>query len=349
MVLRSRRLDHRRQQAATARSPVARSSPLNTFTRLLARFAQGVVVVIIASSVAFLLSRMLPGDEFTALLSSPNISAERVEQLRAQFGDNTSWLHQYFVWLGSLLHGDLLWSKSQREPVTQAIARALPHTLQLMGLAFSTSIIGGILLGTWQATRQGSVAERIASGVTFTIFSLPDFWVAMLLQLIFAFSLGWLPFGGKTDFSQNLTVVELIQQQFRYTLLPWASLTLVDVAVFARYQRAAVRDVLGQQFLRTARAKGVPESDITWKHTLRVALLPMITITGMYFPALLVGAILIETVFSWPGVGQLLIKAVEGRDYFLVSSIVVIGSAMTALGSFLADVTREFADPRLRT
>ena len=306
------------------------------------------MVVIIASSVAFLLSKMLPGDEFTYLLSNPSITAERVAQLRLQFGDNTSWLQQYFVWLASLLHGDLLWSKSQAEPVTHAIARALPNTLQLMGLAFSTSIIGGILLGTWQATKQGSVAERVASGISFTIFSLPDFWVAMLLQLIFAFSLGWLPFGGKTDFSQHLTVFESTRQQIRYTILPWLSLTLVDLAVFARYQRAAVRDVMAQQFLRTARAKGVSESDITWKHTMRVALLPMITIAGMYFPALLVGAILIETVFSWPGVGQLLIKAVEGRDYFLVSGIVVVGSAMTALGSFLADVTREFADPRLR-
>lgn len=110
-----------------------------------------------------------------------------------------------------------------------------------------------------------------------------------------------------------------------------------------------MRDVLGQQFLRTARAKGVPETAIVWKHALRVAVLPIITIAGMYFPALLVGAILIETVFGWPGVGQLLTKAVENRDYFLVAGIVVVGSAMTALGSFLADVTREFADPRLRS
>lgn len=306
-------------------------------------------MVIVASSVAFLLSKSLPGDEFSQLLSNPNISAERVEQLRAQFGANTSLLHQYVLWFGSLLSGDLLWSTSQTEPVSRAIARALPHTLQLMGLAFASSIVGGILLGTWQATRQGEIAERVSSGITFTIFSLPDFWLAMLLQMIFAFSLGWLPSGGKSDFSQGLTFAETVAQQIRYSMLPWLSLTLVDVAVFARYQRAAVRDVMGQQFLRTARAKGVREFDIMWKHTARVAVLPMITIAGMYFPALLVGAILIETVFGWPGVGQLLIKAVERRDYFLVSGIVVVGSAMTALGSFLADLTREFADPRLRT
>lgn len=306
------------------------------------------MVVIIASSVAFLLGKGLPGDEFSELLTNPNISVERVAQLKAQFGTNTPLPEQYVAWLGGLVRGDSFRSRFYNEPVSQVIARALPHTLQLMGLAFFSSIIGGILLGTWQATKQGTIAERASSTLTFTIFSLPDFWLAMLLQMVFAFSLGWFPSGGRTDFSLNPTAFEIVRQQIRYTMLPWLSLTIVDIAVFARYQRAAVRDVMGQQFLRTARAKGVSESDITRKHTLRVALLPMITVAGMYFPALLVGAILIETVFSWPGVGQLLIKAVENRDYFLISGIVVLGSAMTALGSFLADVLREFADPRLR-
>ncbi|MEO7995863.1 MAG: ABC transporter permease [Gemmatimonadaceae bacterium] len=304
--------------------------------------------MLIASSIVFLLIGSLPGDEFSSLLQSPTISAERVAQLRAQFGGGPL-LHRYWSWLGQLLHGDLSWSISMREPVASSIARAIPHTLQLMGLAFCSSIIGGVLLGTWQGANQGSNAERISSGITFTIFSLPDFWVAMLLQLIFAFSLGWLPAGGKTDFTQDPTLFATIRDQFQHTLLPWLSLTIVDIAVFARYQRAAMRDVMGQQFLRTARAKGVSEKQVIRKHALRVALLPMITIAGMYFPALLVGAVLIETVFGWPGVGQLLVGAVDRRDYLLVSGIVVVGSAMTALGSFLADVAREFADPRLRS
>lgn len=306
-------------------------------------------MVIIASSVAFLLMKSLKGDEFSSLLMNPNISAARVAELRAHFGENAPLLNQYWHWLSGLLQGDLLESKSQNEPVLRSIARALPNTIQLMGLAFGSSIIGGILLGTWQGARQGSGIERLSSGITFTVFSLPDFWVAMLLQMIFALWLGWLPSGGKTGFAQDLTFTERVAEQFRYTLMPWLSLTLVDIAVFARYQRAAMRDVLSQQFLRTARAKGVSETAVVWRHALRVAVLPMITIAGMYFPALLVGAILIETVFGWPGVGQLLTKAVENRDYFLVSGIVVVGSAMTALGSFLSDITREFADPRLRS
>lgn len=297
----------------------------------------------------FLLIKSLKGDEFSLLLENPAISAERAAQLRALYGNGSPLLQQYWTWLSSLLHGDMLWSTSQNEPVTDAIKRAIPHTLQLMGLAFTSSIIGGVLLGTWQGANKGSNAERISSGIAFTIFSLPDFWVAMLLQLVFAFSLAWLPAGGKSDYVQNPTLWATLHEQVRYTLLPWLSLTIVDIAVFARYQRAAMHDVMGQQFLRTARAKGVSEKQIIRKHALRVAVLPMITIAGMYFPALLVGAVLIETVFGWPGVGQLLVNAVGRRDYFLVSGIVVVGSAMTALGSFLADVAREFADPRLRS
>ena len=279
---------------------------------------------------------------------NPNISLERIEQLRAQFGQNTPLLQQYWHWLSGALRGDLQWSSSHQEPVVKSIARALPNTVKLMGLAYCTSLLGGIALGTWQGTREGKPLQRASTAITFTMFALPDFWIAMLLQLVFVTLLGWFPSGGTSSFNPNFSTAEKFFDQLHHLALPWLALTLVDVAVFARYQRVAMRGIAGQHFLRTARAKGVPERLITWKHALRVAVLPMITIAGLYFPALLVGAIITETVFGWQGVGRLLTKAIENRDYFLVSGIVVVGSAMTAMGSILADLTREFVDPRLR-
>ena len=305
-------------------------------------------MVLIASSVGFLLIKSLPGDMLSDLQFNPNVDAERMAELRARFGLDIPVSTRYWNWLSSLIHGDFLDSTSQREPVMRAISRAIPNTLRLMSLAFCSSIIGGIILGTWQGTRLGTLRERISSGITLSVFSLPDFWVAMLLQFVFVATLGIFPSQGMNGYQPGMSFIERLADNMSHAFLPWLSLTLVDIAVFARYQRAAVCEVATQHFLRTARAKGVPEFFVTWKHALRVSLLPMITISGLYFPALLVGAILVEKIYGWPGIGLLLSNAVASRDYFLVAGIVVVGSAMTALGSLLADMLRELADPRLR-
>ena len=326
-----------------------RSIAPNAAARLLARFAQGVLVVFIAASVGFLLIKSLPGDMLSDLQFNPNIDAERIAQLSSRFGVNVPISTKYWNWLSGMLHGDFLDSSSQHEPVMRAIGHFVPNTLRLMLFAFCSSLLGGIILGTWQGSRLGTRGERISSGITLVTFSLPDFWVAMLLQFVFVVTLGLFPSQGMHGYQQGMTFAERLLDNTRHAFLPWLSLTLVDVAVFARYQRAAIREVANQQFLRTARAKGVSETLVTWKHALRVSLLPLITISGLYFPALLVGAILIEKIFAWPGVGLLLTTAVASRDYLLVTGIVFVGSAMTAVGSFLADVVREFADPRLRT
>ncbi len=283
------------------------------------------------------------------MMANPAMTRERMEQLRQQFGNNTPLLQQYWHWLSSALHGDLQWSRFNNEPVTKLIGGALPYTLLLMGLAYPAGVLGGVALGAWQAMHSGTRLGRASTAMTFTIFSLPDFWIAILLQLIFVAKLRLFPAGGAFGYESGLSLPAQIMSKAHYVALPWLSLVLVDVAVFARFQRAAMRDVAGQQFLRTARAKGVSERVVNWKHALRVSVLPMITLAGMYFPALFVGAILVETVFGWPGVGSLLSRAIAERDYFLVAGIVVVGSTMTALGNALADTAREFADPRLRS
>ncbi|MBC8089920.1 MAG: ABC transporter permease [Phycisphaerae bacterium] len=317
--------------------------------RLLTRLLQGVAVMFIAATIAFLLIHSLPGDAFSDIAANPNVSPEAVARYRARFHSNDEPVALYWNWLQSVARGDLLHSTWGERPVSRVIADHLPATLQLMSLAFIASMAGGILLGAWQGAHAGAPAERIASKLSVGVISIPDFWLAIILLLIFALKLRWFPVGGMNDAPTGSSFTTVALNRLHHFVLPWLSLTLVDVAVISRFQRAAMREVVQQQFLITARAKGVGESDIRWRHALRVAVLPTITIAGMYFPALFVGAVLVETVFAWPGIGRVLTSAIEQRDYFLVSGVVLVGSAMTALGSLLADVMREWADPRVRT
>ncbi len=315
---------------------------------MLARLLQGVAVVLFAASITFFLIKALPGDQFSERSTNPNISAETLARFRARSGNDEPLLAQYWIWISSAAQGDLNRSDIFNKPVARVIGQHLPATLQLMSLAFVASMVGGIALGTWQGTATGSRAERLSGAVSLALVSIPEFWLAMILLLVFAINVHWFPTQGMSNLNHDGTVVGIILNRLHHLFLPWLSLTLLDIAVISRYHRAAMRDVMGQQFLRTARAKGVPEHHIKWKHALRVAVLPIITIAGLYFPALFVGAVLIEQLFSWPGIGSVLPQAIASRDYFLVAGIVVVGSAMTATGSFLADVTRERLDPRLR-
>lgn len=305
--------------------------------------------MLIATTIAFLLIQSLPGDAFSDIAANPSVAPEAVARYRARFLSGETPIAQYWSWLQSVVTGDLLHSTWGGKPVTEVIAKSLPATLQLMSLAFITSMIGGIALGAWQGLQAGSRAERLVSKLSVGVISIPDFWLAIILLLIFALKLQWFPVGGMTDAPRGSSFLTVALNRLHHFVLPWLALTLVDMAVISRFQRAAMREVVQQQFLTTARAKGVSESDIRWRHALRVAVLPTITIAGMYFPALFVGAVLIETVFSWPGIGRVLTSAIDQRDYFLVTGVVLVGSAMTALGSLLADVTREWADPRVRT
>lgn len=326
-----------------------RSIPLISVPRLLSRLAQGLLVVFISASIAFLLMKSVKGDQFTHLLETTNSSATVIATLREESGNNAPVLAQYGSWLSRVVRGDFLPSTSHPgESVASLIGSALPNTLLLMTLALVSSLAGGIALGAWQGVKRGTRFDRTYNRITLGIISLPDFWVAMILILIFALHWTLFPTGNMSSNKSGLSSWEMFRDRMNHLVLPWFSLTLINAAAFARYQRAAMRDVVSQQFLTTARARGVPESMVIWNHALRVAVLPLVTISGMFFPALLVGTILIEKVFSWPGMGSLLTKAVSSRDYALVCGIIIVGSAMTALGSLLADLVRELLDPRLR-
>jgi peptide/nickel transport system permease protein len=310
------------------------------------RVLQSVAVVCSAATLAFVLLQLAPGDPATAL--GEGLSPELRATIRARYGLDDSIATQYGRWLWSLLRGDLGWSRDQQRPVAAVLADALPRSLVLMGCALSVSLVGGMLIGAWQGARAGSRRDRTTSTALLVLYSLPEFWVALLLLVVFAHQLHWLPATGITDeMSRYLTAREQLVDRVRHLILPLTSLSLVGVAVFARYQRDAMQESMTQAFVRTARAKGLSESAVR-RQAWRSALLPVITVTGLMLPALITGAVFVERVFAWPGMGYAMIRAIEARDYPVVSAGVILGSAVAAFGAALADIARDIADPRLR-
>ena len=307
-------------------------------------------MVFVASSIAFWLMKSARGGPFGSSIDSASYSAEVHEYRRQQMGLNDPLLVQYSRWTFSILRGDLGISIQPGNPkVSAIIADAVPLTMQLMVLALLSSILGGIALGAWQGAHVESRIQRASSAVAVVLYAMPEFWLATVLIFVFSIQFRMFPSAGVSEPGTSYSTIRAVLDRLWHLVLPWLSLTLVGVAIFARYQRAAMRDALNQLFVRTARAKGVSEYSVLRQHALRVAVLPVITVGGLFFPALLTGAVLVEKIFSWPGLGRVLTTAVESRDYYVVTGVVIVGSAMTAFGSFAADILREVCDPRLRT
>jgi peptide/nickel transport system permease protein len=269
-------------------------------------------------------------------------------EMRARFGYDQPIGVQYVRWLQSLAVGEFGWSTSNGQPVAKQLASVIPRTLLLMSLALAASVLFGIALGQWQAIRAGSKADRALSTASFVVFSMPEFWLAMIMLLVFSAQLQWFPaHGDMSDTYRYNTPAQQLVERLRHLVLPWATLTLVGTAVFARYQRAAMREVIDEPFVDHARARGLPEKTVL-RHARRAALTPVITLLGLYLPAVVGGAVFVERVFGWKGMGLELLEGVAAHDYALVSAIVVVGSALTVLASILADVLVEVVDPRLR-
>jgi peptide/nickel transport system permease protein len=236
------------------------------------------------------------------------------------------------------------------QSVARALAGALPRTLLLTGLSLSLSLAIGMLIGVVQAARRGSWFDRVSSGVLLFFYSLPDFWGALMILLAFAYWWPLLPAGNMVDpvMHDYMGAGQALLDRIRHLILPVASLTLLTTASIARYQRAAMLEILPSDYIRTARAKGVSERSLLFHHALRTALTPLITLAGLYIPALLGGAVFVEQVFSWPGMGRLLVDAAATRDYFLLTGCVLVGSVTVVAGSLLADLLALAVDPRQR-
>ena len=315
------------------------------------RLAQAAIVVVFVATISFALIHLAPGDPFSAILDNPNVSEAIRARLRAQYGLDQPLLVQFGRYIAQLAHGELGWSFSHDLPVLDVLKTALPNTLLLMGIALFGSFVLGVLVALVQVARRGTATDHALSGVSLVLFSMPDFWLAILSLMAFSYWIPIFPVGGTIDpvMYDYLSFGGRVLDRLRHLVLPALTLTLLASAGVARYQRAALLEVLPADYIRTARLKGLTERQIIRRHALRNALLPIISILGLSFPALLTGAVFVERVFGWPGMGYALVNAINTRDYPLVVGAVIIGSIMVTLGSLLADTLYALADPRLRT
>ena len=316
--------------------------------RLAARLGQSIIVVFIVTTITFFVVRAVPGDPFA--YDSPRITPAVRAQLRAQFGYDKPIVAQYGLYLWNAAHGRFGYSPLRHDTVASVLAQAIPRTLALAGLGLLLSFVFGIVIGTAQAARRGGWFDRATSFVLLFIYSLPDFWAALIILLAFAYWWRVLPSGGIVDpvMHDYMSPGRALADRLAHLILPLGSLVLLTVAGISRYQRTAMLEVLPADYVRSARAKGVPESQVVWRHALRTALAPVIALLGVMLPAMLGGTVFVEQVFSWPGMGMLAARSIRDRDYDLVTGIVVVGSVLVILGNLLADLLHAAVDPRVR-
>jgi peptide/nickel transport system permease protein len=316
--------------------------------QLAARLAQSLIVVIIVTTISFFVVRAAPGDPFS--YESTTLTPAIRDHWREQFGYNKPLPVQFVRYVVSVAHGELGYSFLMHEPVGTALAAAVPRTLLLTGLSLVLSFAFGIVIGVLQATHRDGWFDRVASAVLLFFYSLPDFWGALMVLLLFAYWLPILPGGGIVDSAMHdyMGGWDAFIDRVKHLILPVFTFTLLTMAGITRYQRAAMIETLPMDFIRTARAKGLSERRIVWRHALRTALTPMVSLLGLMLPALLGGALFIEKVFAWPGMGLLAANAIGAHDYDLVTATVIIGSIMVVVGNFFADLLHMAIDPRVR-
>ncbi len=317
---------------------------------LLRRLVQVAIVVALVTTIAFFLIHVAPGDPFGAAMANPNVNEAVRAHWREAYGLDRPLPEQFARYVASVARGNLGWSFSLQRPVADVLRDTLPNTLFLMSIALVASFALGIALAVAQVMKPGSLTDRVIGGISLFLFSMPEFWLALMILVLLAFRFSIFPIGGmmNPEIHSSLGAGGRLADIARHTVLPALTLTLLFSAVVARYQRAALLDVLPADYVKTARAKGVPERVIVRHHALRNALLPTITLFGLAFPALLTGAVFIEKVFSWPGMGLVIVNSIDTRDYPLLMAAVIIGSILVALGSLIADLLYLVADPRLR-
>lgn len=294
---------------------------------------------------AYFISSLAPGSPLDALLSDPKISPAELERRRIELGLDQNILIQYWNWLKALLQGDLGFSYSaSRQSVNQMIAQRLGPTLMLSGSALLLSIVVSIPLGVFAATKPNSIRDYITSGISFIAVGTPNFFAGLALIFIFAVKLKLLPTGGMYDSTGERDIWMLM----RHMALPMVVLSIQQIGAWIRYMRSSMMDVFKQDYIRTAKAKGVRRGRLIRKHAFKNSLLPVVTVIGMSFPTLVGGAVVTEQVFSWPGIGSLLVQAILGRDYPVIMGITVLVAVVVLVANLITDLIYGVLDPRIR-
>jgi ABC-type dipeptide/oligopeptide/nickel transport system permease component len=301
-----------------------------------------IVVVIGVSIVVFGLVHITPGDPAQIMLG-PNASVEEVAVLRHQLGLDRPVVLQYGMWASRVVRGDLGDSIVLRRPVIGEITSRFQNTALLAGAAILVSFTAGIALGILSAVRRGSALDRFVMLLATFGLSLPSFWFGLMLIILFSVRLGWLPGTGMTSAVDGGGFGDVAS----HLIMPAVTLAVVPLAVIARYTRSSMLEVLGQDYVRTARAKGLSERTVTWRHVFRNTLVALVTMLGLQVGFLLAGAVYVENVFSWPGIGQMLVDAILKRDFPLVQGGVLLVATVYVLVNLLTDLLYAVLDPRI--
>ncbi|MCW8085606.1 ABC transporter permease [Sabulicella glaciei] len=310
---------------------------------LVRRLGQSLVLLVLVSMVGFAILHLAPGGPMSQFASGSDMTQEDLDRIAEQLGLNRPLPVQYAEWFWRMLQGD--WGRSFRdgEAVLNVIGSHLGATLQLMLTATLLAILLGVAIGTLSAIRRHSVFDTLATVGAMIALSIPTFWFGLVAIYLFSVWLGWLPSGNRSTPGDG-SLPDLL----RHLILPAMVLALVETAIWSRFMRSSMLDVVNQDYIRTARAKGVPEGRILLRHAFRNAALPMITVLGLQLPTLLGGALVTETVFTWPGMGRLFLDSISYRDYPVVMGILMFSATLVLLGSLLADLLHAVADPRIR-
>jgi peptide/nickel transport system permease protein len=311
------------------------------------RLAQAIMLLVIVSAIGFALLHLAPGGPLSQFAASAQMTQEDLDRVTKQLGLDRPLPIQYLDWFGRMLTGD--WGKSYRdgEAVLSVISSHLGATLELMATATIIAVLLGCWIGILGALRRYSLFDTLATVGAMIALSIPTFWFGLVTIYVFSVKLGWLPAGGQADIRPDTPWLSGLGDRLRYLVLPATTLVLVQVGGYTRFMRGAMIEVLRQDYIRTARAKGLPENRVRWGHAFGNALAPVLTILALSFGGLFSGALITETMFAWPGMGKAIYQAILDNDYNLALVGLLITTFATIVGNLLADLALVAVDPRV--
>ncbi|MBS6559763.1 MAG: ABC transporter permease [Clostridiales bacterium] len=307
---------------------------------ILKRMLQSIPTLFIVVTLTFILTRMIPGNPAKTILG-PQASPDAIEKMEKELGLDKSKAEQYINYIGDILHGDFGYSYVDKKPVTTAIAERIPNTLLIAITSLVIAVVIGVSIGVFSALHQYSVLDYIFMILALVGVSMPIFWLGMMLVMQFSVNLGWLPALGMGSMENGIGDV------VSHMILPCFCLATIPMATFARITRSSMLEVVNSDSIKSLRARGIKESKIVWKHALKNALPPIVTVLGLQIAQAFTGAILTESIFSWPGMGTMIVNAINNRDYQLIQGTVLFIAVVFVLVNLIVDIVYTLINPRV--
>jgi peptide/nickel transport system permease protein len=319
--------------------------PLKNF--FIKRVLQSIPILFGITIMTFFIMQLAPGNPMETMIN-PKISPEEMRRMRDSLGLNDPIYVQYITWMKEILQGNLGYTVKTGQPVGQLILERLPATLLLTGSAFVMAFVIGIPLGVYSATHRYKVQDYFLTVISFVGISIPSFFLGLGMIFIFALKLGWLPTSGMVTIGSDFSGLTLLADYLSHVIMPATVLAMPTIAIVMRFTRSSMLEVLNQDYIRTADAKGLSKNVVYLKHALRNALIPVITIFGLSIPFLFGGAYITEYIFNWPGMGSLGIQSIVAREYPVIMALNLFTSILVMSGNLLADILYAWTDPRIR-